>query len=102
MFSLLKCSLFHESRQGEDKCPWSTATPCTPAGSREKLEQNLKDASPLPLVLLDRQGVAAGRATVGLEATGTEGYFPVWSDKQDREVANLRRRSRRREGVMSH
>ena len=94
LFSLLKCSLFHESRQGEDKCPWSTATPCTPAGSREKLE--------LPLDLLDRQGGAAGRATVGLEATGTEGYFPVWSDKQDREVANLRRRSRRREGVMSH
>jgi len=57
--------------------------------SREKLEQYLKDASPLPLVLLDRQGGAAGRAMVGLEATGTEGYFPVWSDKQGREVANL-------------
>ena len=25
----------------------------------------------------------------GLEATGTEGYFLVWTDKQDREAANL-------------
>ena len=57
--------------------------------STEKLEQYLRDASPLPLVLLDRQGGAAGRAMVGLEAAGTEGYFPVWSDKQGREVANL-------------
>ena len=58
--------------------------------SREKLEQYMKDASPLPLSLLDRQGQqSVGRAAVALSLEDLEGYFPVWSASQGREIANL-------------
>ena len=57
--------------------------------SKEKLEQYLKDASPLPLSLLDKQGQSVGRAAVALSLEEIEGYFPVWSSSQGREIANL-------------
>ena len=58
--------------------------------SREKLEQYLRDASPLVLGLLGRRGEAVGRATVTLGGEeAVEGYYPVWSEGQGREVANL-------------
>ena len=57
--------------------------------SKEKLEQYLKDASPLPLSLLDKQGQSVGRAAVALSLAEIEGYFPVWSSSQGREIANL-------------
>ena len=57
--------------------------------SKEKLEQYLKDASPLPLSLLDKQGQSVGRAAVALALEEVEGYFPVWSSSQGREIANL-------------
>ena len=66
--------------------------------SKEKLEQYLKDASPLPLSLLDRQGQSVGRATVALSLDEIEGYFPVWSSSQGREIANLHVKLSYREG----
>ena len=66
--------------------------------SKEKLEQYLKDASPLPLSLLDRQGQSVGRAAVALSLDEVEGYFPVWSSSQGREIANLHVKLSYREG----
>jgi len=66
--------------------------------SKEKLKQYLKDASPLPLSLLDRQGQSVGRAAVALSLDEIEGYFPVWSSSQGREIANLHVKLSYREG----